>query len=100
LLSFVLAPAFTGWAFRSNRGRRLAYVAYALFFVVISFFFVMGMGWILERGVLDPFAVFFLVLFIAAIALGVYGYRTRPRKPSVTAAEQTVVQSESPDAPS
>jgi len=46
------------------------------------------------------FIALVIVLFISVLAVGVYGYTTRHRKPSPTAAERAVVQNESPDAPS
>jgi uncharacterized membrane protein YhaH (DUF805 family) len=89
LLSFVLAIPFTAWAFHSGRGRRTAYVAYVVVFLVATLLFVAIQAITAHSptpDVVDPSAVIFTILFtgifIVVVVLGVYGFVTRRRRPS------------------
>ncbi len=76
----MLAIPFIGWAFHSGRGRRVAYVAYAIVFLVATLLFAATM--LIDSGPdLDPIAFLFTALFsslfVIVVALGVYGLLTR-----------------------
>jgi len=90
MLSFLLAIAFIGWAFRSGKGRRLAYIAYLPILLVTALFFVEALGRVLGLGVLEPIAMVFIGLFVTVLALGVYGYATRHRRPSMICVKGTI----------
>jgi hypothetical protein len=81
LTSFVLAIASTAWAFQTCRGCWLAYIAYLVIFVVSTLFFVIALQHVSGPRGIDPMAVFLIGVFIAVVAVGLYGVASWRRKP-------------------
>jgi hypothetical protein len=87
LLSLVLAIVCIGWAFHSGKGRRWAYIAYLPVFLVTFLSFRQALGMLLAFGALGPIPIVFTGLFLAVLRLGIYGYATRHRRPSIIGVE-------------
>jgi hypothetical protein len=83
MLSFLLAIPFIGWAFRSGKGRCLAYIAYLPVLLVTFLLFANALGMSLAFGVLGPISIALIGLFVVVLVLGVYGCATRHRRPSI-----------------
>lgn len=82
LLGVLGALALAAWAFRSGRGRRLAYAAVLLLCVEATLCLVaaivdMAKAW--QRGDAYPIPFVYIAFFVGTIALGYYGYATRRR---------------------